>query len=182
MSTTPTRAKRRRQVRTASKPKVPLPPQLQRVNLNAAGIDIGSEEHWVAVPPGRCPEGQDVRRFGAFTGDLCVLADWLKRCEIETVAMESTGVYWIALYELLVERGFEVLLVDARRVKNVPRGARPTCSTASGCRSCTPSGCYAVRSAQPIRFAFCAATCGNARCWSPMPPITSSTCKRLWSR
>ena len=120
MSTTPTRAKRRRQVRIASKLKVPLPPQLQRVNLNAAGVDIGSEEHWAAVPPGRDREGQDVRRFGAFSGDLCALADWLQRCEIETVAMESTGVYWIALYELLVERGFEVLLVDARRVRNVP--------------------------------------------------------------
>jgi hypothetical protein len=77
-----------------------------------------SEEHWVAVHRG--PEGRDVRRFGAFTGDLCALAGWLKRCEIETVAMESTGVYWIALYELLVERGFEVLLVDARRLQNVP--------------------------------------------------------------
>lgn len=91
MSTTPTRAKRRRQVRIASKLKVPLPPQLQRVNLNAAGVDIGSEEHWAAVPPGRDREGQDVRRFGAFSGDLCALADWLQRCEIETVAMESTG-------------------------------------------------------------------------------------------
>jgi transposase len=120
MSTTPTRAKRRRQVGTASKRKVPLPPQLKRINLNAAGIDIGSEEHWAAVPPGRDPEGKDVRRFEAFSGDLCALADWLKQCGIETVAMESTGVYWIALYELLVERNFEVLLVDARRVKNVP--------------------------------------------------------------
>src|SRR4030095_4611483 len=97
MSTTPTRAKRRREVRIVSKPKVPLPPQLKRVNLNAAGIDIGAEEHWVAVPQGRDTEGQGTRRFGAFTGDLCALADWLKRCEIETVAMESTGVYWIAL-------------------------------------------------------------------------------------
>jgi hypothetical protein len=99
---------------------VPLPPQLKRVNLNAAGIDIGSEEHWAAVPPGRDSEGRDVRSFGAFTGDLCALADWLKQCGIETVAMESTGVYWIALYELLVERGFEVRLVDARQAKNVP--------------------------------------------------------------
>lgn len=120
MSTTPTRAKRRRQVGTASKRKVLLPPQLKRIHLNAAGIDIGSEEHWAAVPPGRDPEGKDVRRFEAFSGDLCALADWLKQCGIETVAMESTGVYWIALYELLVERNFEVLLVDARRVKNVP--------------------------------------------------------------
>jgi transposase len=120
VSTTPTRTLRRREVPIVSKRKVPLPPQLKRVNLNAAGIDIGAEEHWTAVPPGRDREGQDVRRFGAFTGDLCALADWLKRCEIETVAMESTGVYWISLYELLVERGFEVLLVDARQAKNVP--------------------------------------------------------------
>ena len=120
MSTTPPRAQRRRQGGTALKRKVLLPPQLKQINLNAVGIDIGSEEHWAAVPPGRDREGQDVRRFEAFSGSLCALADWLKQCEIETVAMESTGVYWIALYELLVERGFEVLLVDARRVKNVP--------------------------------------------------------------
>ena len=120
MSTTPTFSKQRRGVRIVSKTKVPLPPQLKRVNLDAAGIDIGAEEHWAAVPPGRNTEGQDVRRFGAFTGELCALADWLKQCGIQTVAMESTGVYWIPLYELLVERGFEVLLVDARQAKNVP--------------------------------------------------------------
>jgi len=120
VSTTPTSSKQRRGVRVVSQPKVPLPPQLKRVNLDAAGIDIGAEEHWAAVPPGRNTEGQDVRRFGAFTGELCALADWLKQCGIQTVAMESTGVYWIPLYELLVERGFEVLLVDARQAKNVP--------------------------------------------------------------
>ena len=120
MSITPTSSTQRRGVRIVSKTKVPLPPQLKRVNLDAAGIDIGAEEHWAAVPPGRNTEGQDVRRFGAFTGELCALADWLKQCGIQTVAMESTGVYWIPLYELLVERGFEVLLVDARQAKNVP--------------------------------------------------------------
>lgn len=120
MSTIPTFSKQHRGVRIVSKTKVPLPPQLKRVNLDAAGIDIGAAEHWAAVPPGRNTQGQDVRRFGAFTGELCALADWLKQCEIQTVAMESTGVYWIALYELLVERGFEVLLVDARQAKNVP--------------------------------------------------------------
>ena len=120
MSTTPTFSKQRRGVRIVSQPKVPLPPQLKRVNLDAAGIDIGAAEHWAAVPPGRNTEGQDARRFGAFTGELCALADWLKQCGIQTVAMESTGVYWIPLYELLVERGFEVLLVDARQAKNVP--------------------------------------------------------------
>ena len=79
MSTTPTRAERRRQVRSASKPKVPLPPQLQRINLDAAGIDIGSEEHWAAVPPGRDPEGRDVRRFEAFSGD----GEFQDRCRID---------------------------------------------------------------------------------------------------
>lgn len=95
-----------------------LPPQLQQVNLNAAGIDVGSEFHWVAVGPERDP--QPVRKFGAFTADLEALAEWLRRCGIETVALESTGVYWIALFELLESRGFQVLLVDPRRLKSVP--------------------------------------------------------------
>jgi len=97
-----------------------LPPQLEQVNLNAAGIDVGSREHWVAVPKGRSREGGDVRCFGAFTADLKELADWLEACGIETVAMESTGVYWIPLYELLVSRGFDVQLVNPRQLKNVP--------------------------------------------------------------
>jgi hypothetical protein len=69
VSTSPTRGQRRPKVRVVSRHKIPLPPQLKRVNLNAAGIDIGSEEHWTAVPPGRDSEGQDVRRFAAFTGE-----------------------------------------------------------------------------------------------------------------
>lgn len=95
-----------------------LPRHLQHVNLNAAGIDIGSDRHWVAVPEGR--DEVSVREFGAFTTDLVALADWLAQCGITTVAMEATGVYWIPLFELLEQRGFEVKLVDARRVKNVP--------------------------------------------------------------
>jgi transposase len=95
-----------------------LPRHLQHVNLNAAGIDIGSDRHWVAVPEGR--DRISVREFGAFTTDLEALADWLAQCGITTVAMESTGVYWIPLFEILERRGFEVKLVDARRVKNVP--------------------------------------------------------------
>lgn len=98
--------------------KVPsLPPQLQHLNLNAAGIDIGSERHLVAVPEGR--DTVSVREFGTFTSDLEALAAWLKQCGVTTVAMESTGVYWIPLFELLERRGFEVKLVDARHVKNV---------------------------------------------------------------
>ncbi len=91
---------------------------LERVHLNAAGIDIGSASHWVAVPEDR--DDQPVRGFRSFTPDLHALADWLDVCGIETVAMESTGVYWIPLFEILQERGFEVLLVNARHVKGVP--------------------------------------------------------------
>jgi transposase len=91
---------------------------LERVHLNAAGIDVGSASHWVSVPDDRDP--QPVREFKSFTHQLIALADWLNACGIETVAMESTGVYWIPLYEILEERGFEALLVNARHVKNVP--------------------------------------------------------------
>jgi transposase len=84
---------------------------------NAAGIDIGGSSHFVAVPPDR--DDEPVREFPSFTADLNALADWLKACHIDIVAMESTGVYWIALFELLESRGFTVLLVNARHVKNV---------------------------------------------------------------
>ena len=84
---------------------------------NAAGIDIGSAAHFVAVPPDR--DDEPVREFASFTTDLHRLADWLDACNVDTVAMESTGVYWIPLYELLESRGFTVLLVNARHVKNV---------------------------------------------------------------
>ena len=91
---------------------------LEKIHLNAAGIDIGSESHWVAVPEDR--DEQPVREFKSFTHELIALADWLAACGIDTVAMESTGVYWIPLYEILEERGMEVLLVNARHVKGVP--------------------------------------------------------------
>jgi transposase len=90
---------------------------LEQINSNAAGIDIGSEEMYVAVPPGR--DEESVRCFPTFTADLQRLADWLKSCQIDTVAMESTGVYWIPLYEILETRGFQVCLVNARHLKNV---------------------------------------------------------------
>ena len=90
---------------------------LEQINLNAAGIDIGAEEIYVAVPKGR--DEETVRVFPTFTADLHQLADWLEACGIETVAMESTGIYWIPLYEILEARGFDVNLVNARHVKNV---------------------------------------------------------------
>lgn len=94
-----------------------LPKHLQHINIDAAGIDIGASSHFVSVPQGR--DDQPVREFKTFTTDLHELSAWLKKCDIKTVAMESTGVYWIPVYEILEEAGFEVLLVNARHVKNV---------------------------------------------------------------
>lgn len=91
---------------------------LEQINHDAAGLDIGAEEIWACVPAGR--DSESVRVFPTFTVDLHVLADWLKACRIKTVAMESTGVYWIPVYEILEARGLEVYLVNARHIKNVP--------------------------------------------------------------
>ena len=88
------------------------------LKANAAGIDIGSAEHWVAVPIDR--DGKHVRPFSALTHGLHELADWLQSCGIQTVAMEATGVYWVPLYEILEERGLEVCLVNAHHAHNVP--------------------------------------------------------------
>src|SRR5712691_624783 len=85
---------------------------------DAAGIDIGASEVFVAVPADR--DAESVRSFPTFTRDLHALADWLNSCEIRSVAMESTSVYWIPLYQILESRGFEVYLVNAQYVKNVP--------------------------------------------------------------
>jgi transposase len=93
-------------------------PGLEIVNRNVAGIDVGNESHFVAVPPGRDP--QPVREFGSWTADLERMADWLKACGIETVVMQSTGVYWIALYDVLEARGFKICLANARHTKNLP--------------------------------------------------------------
>jgi transposase len=88
------------------------------INRNAAGIDVGSTFHVVAVPADR--DAEPVRSFQSFTGDLHRLADWLVECGIDTVAMESTGIYWIPLYEILESRGIRVVVANARDVKHVP--------------------------------------------------------------
>src|SRR3954462_6124497 len=92
--------------------------RLSTINPHAAGIDIGATFHVVAVPSGR--DERPVRTFRTFSSDLHQLADWLTEVGITTVAMESTGVYWIPVFEILEGRGFEVLLVNARDVKHVP--------------------------------------------------------------
>jgi transposase len=93
-------------------------PGLSVMHPHAAGIDVGNSAHYVAVRPDRDPNS--VRRFECFTADLHRLADWLQQCGVTTVAMQSTGVYWIPLYEILDARGFEVYLVNARHTKNLP--------------------------------------------------------------
>lgn len=90
---------------------------LAQINLDAAGADIGAEESWVCVPADR--DAEPVRRFAMFTADLQQLAEWLVACGVKTIAMESTGVYWIPLYELLESRGMTVCLVNAHATKNV---------------------------------------------------------------
>ena len=108
------RVRRQRSSTTKTKQLEPL----ERIQPNAAGIDCGSRHHHVAVPVDRDPE--PVRRFKTFTPDLYRMVDWLEACRIDTVAMEATGVYWIPIYDILEQRGFKVVLVNARHVKNVP--------------------------------------------------------------
>ena len=102
---------------SSAKPLVKLE-SLKRLNLNAAGLDIGAAEIWACVPEDRA--AVPVQMFPTFTPDLQRLAAWFQECGVTTVAMESTGVYWIPVYELLAAQGFEVYLVNARHLKNVP--------------------------------------------------------------
>lgn len=116
-----------------SSPKKGTPPPSQRsptqskasalrvVNPHAAGIDVGATSHYVAVPPDSVPAGESaVRKFGAFTPDLDEMVEWLKACGVRTVAMESTGVDWIAPYVKIQGAGIEVVLANAKAVKHVP--------------------------------------------------------------
>ena len=110
--------------------KTKLDPTLHCLQPNAAGVDVGATQIYVSVPPDR--DTRSVRCFATFTGDLHAAADWLQSCRIDTVAMESTGVYWIPFFQLLEARGFKVFLVNARHVKNVPgRKRRRRLSVAS---------------------------------------------------
>ena len=103
----------RRRRKKAGKVKV-----LHVLQPNAAGIDVGATAIYIAVPPDR--DVEPVRHFDTFTEDLHKSAKWLKKCGIESIAMESTGVYWIPVFQILESYGFEVVLVNARHVKNVP--------------------------------------------------------------
>jgi transposase len=93
-------------------------PGLEVVHQHVAGIDVGNESHYVAVAPGS--DAEPVREFGSWTADLTRMAEWLKSCGIQHVVMQSTGVYWIAVYEVLEKAGFQVCLANARDTKNLP--------------------------------------------------------------
>jgi transposase len=92
--------------------------ELPVINPDAAGIDLGADDHWVSVPADRATPS--VRRFGCFTANLYEMAEWLHECGVKTVAMEATGVYWMAVFQILETQGFEVKLVNARHVQTVP--------------------------------------------------------------
>ena len=93
-------------------------PGLTVVHANAGGIDVGNESHFVAVPPDR--DENPVREFGCWTRALQEMAEWLQSCRVDTVAMQATGVYWIALYDILEQHGIRVILVNAQHTRNVP--------------------------------------------------------------
>lgn len=118
------------------------------IQPDAAGIDISSKEHFVAVNPER--DATPIRCFGAFTEDLHAIAEWLKKCKVNTVAMEATGIYWLSLFMVLEQYGFEVLLVNARHVKNV-RGKKTDMSDAEWIRQLHSCGLLSA-SYQPDEF------------------------------
>src|SRR5437764_5187440 len=93
-------------------------PGLTIVHPNAGGVDAGNESHFVAVPPDR--DSEPVREFGCWTDSLVSMAKCLRSCRVDTVAIQATGVYWIALYDILTQHGIQVTLVSAQHTKNVP--------------------------------------------------------------
>jgi transposase len=111
--------------------------EMSIVNPFAAGIDVSDKEHVVAVPEHLSTER--VKSFGTMTRDIVMLVEWLKACKIETVAMESTGVYWKPVFSMLVRNGFEVYLVNASHVKNVT-GRKTDESDAMWIQKCTVAG------------------------------------------
>ena len=146
---------------------------------DAAGIDIGATEIFVAVPVDRADE--NVRSFPTFTQDLYALADWLKECRVTTVAMESTGVYWIPLFQILEDRGFEVCLVNARHVKNVP-GRRTDVSDCQWLQFLHSVGL--LRASYRPEQEVCAvrSLVRHREVWYRWLPPTSTTCRRHWTK
>lgn len=119
----------RKQRRELGRKLVSNDPGLSIVNPNAGGIDVGNESHFVAVPGDRDPH--PVQEFGCWTNDLKRMGEWLLQCGIDTVALQATGVYWIAIHNILTELGLRVVVVNAQHTKNVP-GRKSDDKSASG--------------------------------------------------
>lgn len=143
-------------------------PTLKMVNPGAAAIDIGSTVHMAAVNPDS--DDMPVRAFGTFTQNLHDLAKWFQSCGVTSVAMESTGVYWIPAFEILEQHGFEVILVNARYAKNIP-GRKTDVSDAGWLRQLHSYGLLR-------RFRPCGPICGNVSDWWNTLPLISSICRR----
>ena len=152
------------------------------LEADAAGIDIGAEEIYVAVPPDR--DEESTRRFSSFTGDLHALADWLSRCRIQSVAMElsNDGVYWIPLFQILEERGFKVYLVNAHYLKSVP-GRESDVSDCQWIQYLHSVGLLRASFRPPEAIYLPSEPCGGivAACWR-WPPSTFCTCRRRSAR
>ncbi len=155
--------------------RVTRPVTMPILHPDAAGIDIGATEIYVCVPLDRDPE--PIRQFGTFTEDLHALATWLRQCGVTSVAMESTGVYWIPLYQILETRGVEVCLVNARHVKNVP-GRKTDVQDCQWLQYLHAVGLLRASFARRKRCVPCGPCCGTGTAWSIWPPPTRSTCRR----
>jgi len=149
------------------------------VESNAAGIDVGATQIFVAVPADRDPES--IRCFPTFTVDLERLADWLQECQIRTVAMESTGVYWIPLFQILEKRKIQVWLVNAHHVKNVP-GRRRTLQIVNGFSTYTLAVCCTDRFGRMILSARSDPYGATAKILLSSQRSTYSTCRNHWIR
>ena len=135
---------------------------LPMLHGNAAGIDVGNAEHYVAVPPQR--DAQPVQKFASFTADLHRMARWLQACGIETVVMQATGVYWVALFEVLQDYGFQVQVVNAQHTKTLP-GRKTDVQECQWWQKPHTFGLLNPRSGQRKRFGCCVLTCGSGKTW-----------------
>lgn len=153
--------------------------QLPVLEPNAAGIDIGATSVFVAVPGDRDPH--PIRSFATFTADLESLADWLQECGIQTVAMESRGVFWIPLFQILEKRNIQVLLVNAHHVKNVP-GRKTDVEDCQWLQHLHAVDFCEDRSVPPMRFVR-SDHCGDIETTSSSwQPFTYSICRSAWTR
>lgn len=152
-----------------------IPQNLTRMNPGAAAIDIGSTMHVAAVNPD-CAD-MPIRSFGTFTHDLHDLAVWFRSCGVTSVAMESTGVYWIPAFEILEQHGFEVILVNARYAKTL--AGRRTSATRHGFASCILMACCAGAFGRTHRSQRCVLTCASENGLWSMRQLISSICRRL---